>query len=119
MATARWARAPVAHTSSSGTPLFLTAPVSFSSSWFRGTFLAPIMWPVANSSGSRTSTSTARSRLMRCTAPWAVSVPPPAPRTSGQASMPPELSAIRISIQFAVTNSINFTGVPWMANPGF
>ena len=59
-----------------------------------GTFFAPRMCPALYSPGSRTSTTSASSRLMRCVACAGVTHgPPELRRNSGQSSMAPEMKA--------------------------
>ena len=95
---------PEAHTSTSGVALFLTAPGSLASSSPSGMLRAPATWPAWYSAASHTSTTTAFSRLISCTAAAGVSPAPP-PRSAGSSSMPPDTSATRINIQFANTKS--------------
>src|SRR5688572_5880298 len=71
-----------------------------------GTFLAPMMWPAPYSPGSRTSTTSASWRLMRCVACCALTEGPPVERrTTGQSNIAPEASATRISRILACMNS--------------
>ncbi|MDT4886947.1 hypothetical protein FQZ97_1233580 [compost metagenome] len=83
--------------------LFLTVPGSLASSSDSGTFLAPITWPAANSAGSLTSTTTALSRFMSCTASTVVSEPARAPaETMGHSSMAPDENATASKIQLSM-----------------
>ena len=63
------------------------------------------MCPLANSSTSLTSTTTAFSRLMSCTAADGVKLPTRAPRdTAGHINMPAEANATAINAQLSTKN---------------
>jgi hypothetical protein len=90
--------------------LFFTVVASFSSSWPTGTFFAPIRCGrSANSSGSRTSTTT-RLAVDQLHGTLGRERSAARPRNQRPPAWLPELSAIRISIQFAVTKFDQFHG---------
>ena len=100
--------------------LFLTSPGSFCSSSPSGAWRAPATWPLAYSPASHTSTTTAFSRLMSCTAPAAVTVPgPPPPVITGQASMPADISATAINIQLSNKNFTSHLSSTASGHPRF
>src|SRR5574343_1893423 len=110
MMAARVARAPLAHTMTTGNALFLTTEGRRSSISLTGTFLAPPAWPSAYSSAPHTSMSTAFSRLTSSTAAEGVS--PFAPDLSmGRNSAPPETKARRNRYQFSTMKFTIFLGV--------
>src|SRR5688572_18049293 len=93
-ATAFDERSPASSYTMSGFSLRLARSAGPWSRRASGMFLAPSTWPVPYSPGSRTSTTSASSRLMRCVACAGVTHGPPAlRRKSGHSSIAPEMKA--------------------------
>src|SRR3954451_9984511 len=114
----RCASAPVAHTRIRGTVLFFTTSGRRCCSWPTGTLRAPTMWPAANSSASPTSTTTALSRLIICTAtPGATPGRAPAARP-GASSRVPETTAISTSAQLCARNGKRCSIPIFLVTPG-
>src|SRR5690242_10587579 len=71
-----------------------------------GTLFAPRAWPAPNSALSRTSTSSASSRLRSCVACAVLTHGPPKPRRrNGQTSIAPETTATAMSRRLLRTKS--------------
>src|SRR5262249_19229401 len=84
-------RSPPSQYTITGRSFFFARSAPDASSRASGRFFAPSTWPAANSFGSRTSTTSASSRLMSCVACVVFNHGPPVVRrTNGHSSIPPE-----------------------------